>query len=220
MEITYLGHSAFRLKGKQGVAVTDPYDPYVGWAMPQVSADLVTVSHNHPDHSNMAGVKTSSRRDKPFIIDQPGSYEVGGISVFGVKTFHDDQQGTLRGENTVFTIMIDSVRVCHLGDLGHELSNEQISEIGEVDVLLCPVGGHFTIDAKQAIKTIQVLEPGIVIPMHYQTSKHDLKVFADIKPLEVFLSEYGTAPKPESKLNVEKSRLPEETQLVVLASPQ
>jgi len=195
----------------------DPFDSYVGFAMSPVTADLVTISHDHKDHSFAQAVKPSARRDKAFIIDQPGSYEVGGISVFGVAAWHDDQQGSLRGRNTVFTVLIDSIRVCHLGDLGHELDSETISQIGSVDVLLCPVGGHFTIDAKQAVKIVQTLEPSIVIPMHYQTDKHNRQVFADLQPVDAFVSEYGANPVRDSKLVVEKSTLGDETSVVILS---
>lgn len=218
MEITYFGHSAFKLKGKKGTVVTDPFSDAVGWSMPNVSADLVTVSHDHFDHNFVKKISGTARRSNPFIIDTPGEYEVGGVSVFGTATWHDANQGVERGSNTVFTILIDDVRVCHLGDLGHELTNEQLSAIGEIDVLLCPVGGAFTINPAQAVKTIQALEPAYVIPMHYRTDKHDEKVFADVVTLADFLKEYGAEPAPVKELSVDKAKLPEETELVVLQS--
>jgi L-ascorbate metabolism protein UlaG (beta-lactamase superfamily) len=216
MDIIYYGHSCFKIKGSQGSVVTDPYDPYVGFSLPSVSADVVTVSHAHPDHAAFGKISGSTRREKPFIIEQPGEYEVGGISVFGVKTYHDANQGVERGQNIIFTIMVDNIRVCHLGDLGHELSADAISEIGSVDVLLCPVGGTFTIDPKLAVKTIHAIEPSIVVPMHFKTAEHDVNVFSDVATLEDFLKEYGTEVQPEAKLKVDEGRLPEETELVVL----
>lgn len=218
MEITYLGHSCFRLKGANGTVITDPFDDYVGFNFPSASADIVTVSHDHKDHNNFKLINGTTRRDHPFIVDHPGEYEVGGISVFGVKTDHDAQGGVERGSNTVFTILIDDLRVCHLGDLGHQLTQEQLTEIGQVDVLLIPVGGTFTIDPEQAAKIAKALEPSYLIPMHYKTSKHNSDVFGDLATLEDFLREYGAEVTPEAKLVVTKDRLPEETELVVLLS--
>lgn len=216
MEITYLGHSCFKLKSSEGTVITDPYASFVGFSLPTASADVVTVSHDHEDHNAVGQVRGTARRDKPFLITKPGEYEVGGISVFGVKTYHDSHQGVERGVNHVYTILLDNVRVCHLGDLGHELTPEQIEDIGEIDVLLVPVGGVYTIDSQQATKTIHALEPSYVIPMHFKTPQHDEKVFADLETLADFLKEYGSEVQPEAKLVVTKDRLPEETELVVL----
>ena len=218
MEITYLGHSTFKLRGKNGTVVTDPYSNKIGLTMPGVSADIVTVSHDHYDHNAIGSVKGTSRRPEPFVVSFPGEYEVGGISVFGTPTYHDNKQGAERGENTVFRIVIDEIKVCHLGDLGHELSNEQLEEIGEVDVLMVPVGGIYTIDAKTAVAVIQQIEPLYVIPMHYKTAAHSSQGAEDEKwtMLDAFLKEYGSTPTPVAKLNVEKGKLPEETELVVL----
>lgn len=215
MEITYFGHSTFKLKGKSGTVVTDPFADSIGLSLPTISGDIITISHHHDDHNAVKKVNGTARRSDPFIIEHPGEYEVGGISVFGVQTYHDAQQGGERGLNNVFTILIDDVRICHLGDLGHELTVGQLEQIGVVDVLICPVGGHFTIDPKQAVAVIQSIEPAYVIPMHYKTSKHG-EVFNEMQPLEMFLKEYGVQPVPVAKLSVEKGKLPEETELVVL----
>jgi L-ascorbate metabolism protein UlaG (beta-lactamase superfamily) len=197
--------------------VTDPYAAFVGWSMPAVSADVITVSHDHEDHNAIDNVKGTARREKPFIIDQPGEYEVGGVSVFGTKSFHDENGGVERGTNTIYTVFMDGVRVCHLGDLGHELNETQLSEIGQVDVVLCPVGGHFTIDPQTALKVIRTLEPSYVVPMHFNTDQHDPKVFADMSSLADFIKAYGVEAAPVEKLSLDKTRLPEETELVVLA---
>lgn len=216
MDIYYLGHSSFKIKSSVGTVVTDPYDSYVGFSMSTASADVVTVSHQHQDHNAVGQIKGTARRDKPFIVDKPGEYEVGGISVFGVPTFHDGSQGAERGSNVIYTIVMDGIKVCHLGDLGHELTQEQFAEIGSIDVLLVPVGGVFTIDPARAVKTIHMFEPAYVIPMHYKTPEHVEEVFADMATLEDFLKAYGSESKPVAKLTVEASRLPEETELVVL----
>jgi L-ascorbate metabolism protein UlaG (beta-lactamase superfamily) len=217
MQITYLGHSCFKLKGKNGTVVCDPYEGSVGFQMSTVSADIVISSHNHPDHNAVNKVQGTARREKPLVIDAPGEYEVGGISIFGVPTFHDTSKGTERGRNTVYVVYMDHLRVCHLGDLGHELTDAQKSEIGAVDVLLVPVGGHFTINAEEAVKMITELDPFYVIPMHYRTEEHNLDVFADLQPLKKFLDEYGVIKEPVKSLDVEQDRLPEETEIVVLA---
>lgn len=216
MIISYHGHSCFKLKGSRGTLVTDPYGEYVGFSMPTLSADIVTVSHDHPDHNAAHLIKGTARSDKPFIISKPGEYEVGGISVFGVKTYHDAVQGTERGINTTYTIFMDNLKICHLGDLGHELTADQVSDIGEIDILLCPVGGVFTINSELAIKTIRSLEPGIVIPMHFKTDKHNQDLFGELQNLEGFLKEYGAEVTPQKKLEVTKQNIPEETELVLL----
>lgn len=217
MEITYYGHSCFKIKGSQGTIVTDPYHPYVGFTASTLSADIVTVSHQHKDHNAVDQVNGTARRKKPFIVSEAGEYEVGGLSVFGTKTDHDDSKGAERGENIVFVVMVDNVRVCHLGDLGHELTTEQLAEIGPVDVVLCPVGGVYTIDPKTAVKTIHTLEPGFAVPMHYKTKEHEEQMFADLSTLDDFQKAYGTEAKPEAKLKIDSTKIPVETELVVLA---
>ncbi|HEX9817674.1 MAG TPA: MBL fold metallo-hydrolase [Patescibacteria group bacterium] len=217
MTITYHGHSCFKLRGKTGSVVTDPYGDDVGFSLPSLSADLVTVSHDHHDHNQAHKIGGTARRNNPFIINQLGEYEVGGISVFGVKSFHDDQQGVERGANSIFTIAIDGVRVCHLGDLGHELTEEQVKQIGIIDVLLVPVGGIFTLNAKQAVAVTRALEPSFVIPMHYNTMEHNQEMFGQLQPVEDFLKEFGVDNVTKvDKLKIESDRLPEEIEVVVL----
>lgn len=216
MTITYHGHSCFKIKGKRGTVVTDPFSEYVGFSLPSLSADIVTVSHDHPDHNASNKVGGTARRSKPFIIDAAGEYEVGGISVFGVPAFHDDSKGTERGRNTIFTILIDGMRVCHLGDLGHALTESMIEEIGEIDVLLVPVGGVFTIDPAMAVKTIRSLEPSIVIPMHFKTEMHKEDLFGELKTVADFLKEYGVEVAPVDKLDLDEGNSPEETEVVIL----
>jgi L-ascorbate metabolism protein UlaG (beta-lactamase superfamily) len=217
MIITYHGHSCFKLKGKRGTVITDPFEAYVGFSPSSLTADIVTVSHQHKDHNAISKVKGTEAHPKPFIIDSPGEYEVGGVSVFGDKMYHDSVGGVERGENTVFTILLDDLRVCHLGDLGHTLTEEQVEKIGLVDILFVPVGGHFTINPEQANEVIRMIEPSIVIPMHFLTPEHDSKVFGDLKTLADFTKEYGIEPAAVPKLSIEKDRLPEETELVILS---
>ncbi|MEO8581830.1 MAG: MBL fold metallo-hydrolase [Patescibacteria group bacterium] len=216
MEITYLGHSCFKLKGKNGTVVCDPFQGSVGFEMSSVSADIVTSSHDHPDHNAISKVKGTARREKPFVINMPGEYEVGGISIFGVPTYHDKSKGTERGSNTIYIIYMDHLRVCHLGDLGHELTDAQKSQIGSIDVLLLPVGGKFTIDAATAVKLITELDPFYVIPMHYRTEEHDAELFGELMPLKKFLDEYGVNKEPVKSLDVDAEKMPEEAEVVVL----
>jgi L-ascorbate metabolism protein UlaG (beta-lactamase superfamily) len=216
MQITYYGHSCFKLKGKRGTVVTDPYDDSIGLVLPRLSADILTISHEHPDHSAIEKVGGTARRGQPFLINKPGEYEVDRISVFGVQAYHDSSQGTERGINRIYSILLDGIKVCHLGDLGHELTTEQLEAIGRVDILLCPVGGVYTIDPKLAVKAIRALEPGIVIPMHFKTDRHNQDTFGELSTLADFLREFGTDPQALPKLEVEAGRIPEETELMVL----
>lgn len=219
MDITYLGHASFKLRGKEASAVTDPFDSSIGFSLPRISADVATVSHSHEDHNNVRAVSGTSKRAKPFVIDAPGEYEVSGVSVFGTSTFHDAKQGSERGQNTVFVIQVDGVLVAHLGDLGHVLSDKQVEKIGAVDVLLIPVGGVHTIGPKDAITVISQLQPSIVVPMHYKTRDHNDRVFGELEEVDTFLGEggYDQAQKL-NKLPVTKASLPEEMGVVVLKS--
>jgi L-ascorbate metabolism protein UlaG (beta-lactamase superfamily) len=216
MEISYLGHSCFKLRGKHGTVICDPYQDSIGFSLPTTSGDIVTISHDHYDHNAADRVKGTARREKPFIITSPGEYEVGGISVFGIQTFHDAHEGIERGNNLVFTVFMDYITVCHLGDLGHELQEKHVQEIGTVDVLLIPVGGVYTINAETAVKVINELNPSYVIPMHYKSELHTSEQFAEVAPLKQFLDEYGVQKNPEKSLSVEAGSLPEETEIVLL----
>ena len=164
MDLTWLGHGCFRLRGKNASVVTDPFPPSIGLKLPKLEAELVTVSHPHENHSYTQAVAGGGYR-----IEGPGEYEVAGVSVFGLPTFHDASSGAERGRNTVYVIELDDVRICHLGDLGHRLGDQDAEAIGTVDVLLVPVGGHNTVNAAQAAEIVTQLEPKIVIPMHYAT---------------------------------------------------
>jgi len=219
MQITYEGHSCFKLKGKQGTVVMDPFSEEIGLPLGRMTADIVTISHHHFDHNNLEKVKGSEGRGEagPLVIDAAGAYESGGVSVFGVRTWHDAAEGADRGANIVFTVYIDGLNVCHLGDLGQVLTPEQVAEIGEIDVLMMPVGGTFTIGPKEAIEVAKMLNPAFVIPMHYRTPLHKVENFGDLVTLEAFLNEYGMAPEAVAKLDVDKARLPEETELVVMS---
>lgn len=218
MDISYLGHSCFRIKSKTGTVVMDPFDSSVGLSLPSPSADIVTVSHGHLDHNNTKIVSGTARRKDPFVISEPGEYEIEGVSVFGYSTYHDDKKGEERGENIVFVVQAEGIRVVHLGDLGHNLSEKMIEMLDGVDILLVPVGGVYTIDAKIALDIIENVGPYVVIPMHYRTKDHDAKVFGDVAPLEEFVSLYGGEVREieDDKYSVSRISLSEDATEVVV----
>ncbi len=208
MDINWLGHSCFRLKGSQSVVITDPYSPEIGYTLGKQSAAIITVSHQHPGHSFVAGIS-----DNPRVIKGPGEYEVAGTLIIGLATFHDREEGKARGKNTVYVIQLDELSVCHLGDIGHPLTARQIEEIGNVDILLVPVGGMSTINATTAAEVVRQLEPRLVIPMHFKTPV----VNKDLEPIDRFLKEMGVkdaATRP--RLTVTKNNLPAGMQVVLL----
>ncbi|MBC8076605.1 MAG: MBL fold metallo-hydrolase [Chloroflexales bacterium] len=215
-DITYLGHSCFRLRGRDGVVLCDPFDRSVGVDIGRPTAHIVTVSHDHPDHNNTAAVRPL--RESTFVINGPGEYEVSGVLITGVRTAHDAQGGKERGFNTAYVIHLDDVAFCHLGDLGHELTQSQIETIGSVDVLFVPVGGGETIGADMAPAVISQLEPRIVIPMHYATDQ--LALDAQLEPLDKFTHALGLKEvKQVDKLTVSATSLPaegEQAQVVVM----
>lgn len=210
MDISFLGHAAFKIKGKTATVITDPYDDSIGIKFPKIEADIVTVTHSHFDHNAVAKIEGD-----PFIIRGPGEYEVNGVEVAGVASFHDNKKGEERGKNTIYNIKIDRVNVAHLGDLGQEsLTSEQIEEIGNVDILLIPVGGYFTIDGAQASKIVSQLEPKIVIPMHFKNP--EVKI-SELEGSEKFLKEMGKENVESlTKLSITVEKLPEETQVILL----
>jgi L-ascorbate metabolism protein UlaG (beta-lactamase superfamily) len=208
MEITWLGHSCFRIKGSEAAVLTDPYSPDYGYDLGKPKADIITVSHQHADHNYIQAISDAR------VISGPGEYEIGGVLIIGVPTYHDDARGEKKGKNTVYLIEIDEVTVCHLGDLGHVLTSEQAEELGDVDILLIPVGGNYTIDAPQAAEVVRQIDPKIVIPMHYQTPA----VTMDLEPVGRFLKELGVGELESSpKLSVTKSNLPENLQVRLLS---
>jgi L-ascorbate metabolism protein UlaG (beta-lactamase superfamily) len=220
-DIQYLGHSCFRLRGRDGIVLTDPFDRSVGMDIGRPTAHIVTVSHRHPDHANVLAVKPL--REQLFVVEGAGEYEVGGIMIAGVRTYHDNKKGAELGKNTVYVIHMDDVIFCHLGDLGHELTTQQLDEIGNVDVLFIPVGGGETISPATATSVISQIEPRIVVPMHYAMSGQQ-SFTTDLAPLEKFTHELGLKDVvAEEKLSVTAANLPaegEETRVVVMQRVQ
>lgn len=226
-EIQYLGHSCFRLRGREGTVLTDPYDRSAGIEIGRPTATIVTVSHDHPDHAHTAAVRPL--RERLFTIDGPGEYEVGGVLITGIRTYHDKRKGADLGNNTAYVIHLDDVVFCHLGDLGHELTTQQLEDIGSIDVLFIPVGGGETIGPATAISVIGQLEPRVVIPMHYAASEAasapaDTPLLADLAPIDKFIQEMGMKDVvAEERLTITNANLPaegEETRIVVMKSTQ
>jgi len=211
VDISWFGQSYFRIKGKTSTVVIDPYDPAItGLKLPkEVIADAVLQTHSHADHANVSSVSGD-----PIVVTGPGEYEVKGISVLGIQTYHDKVKGAERGLNTVYNVNFEGLNIVHLGDLGHLLSEEQIREIGVTDILMIPVGGTYTIDAKLAAEVVNQLEPKIILPMHYG-GVPDLKI--ELAPLTDFLKEMGKeVSEPVAKLTISKDKLSDEPQIVVL----
>lgn len=212
MDVTWLGHGCFRLRGKNAAVITDPYPPAIGLRLAKQDADLVTISHQHDNHSYAEIV-----RGEPYIIKGPGEYEVKDVSVIGLPSFHDSEKGAKRGPNTVYLIEIDDVRICHLGDLGHKLDDAEAETVASVDVLLVPVGGRTAINAVEAADVVRQLEPRYVVPMHYAIP--GLKVQLD--GVERFLKEMAvTATEPQPKLTVQASSAGEWDTKVVILEPR
>jgi L-ascorbate metabolism protein UlaG (beta-lactamase superfamily) len=214
MEIKYFGHSTFLLKNKTTSVVTDPYDPeIVSLKFPKhTECDIVTISHDHRDHNY-----TQILENSPFVVKGKGEYEIKGVSIIGINSYHDKEKGAQRGKNTIYRIEMDNLAIVHMGDLGHVLSSEELDEIDGVDILLIPVGGTYTINASEAKNIINEIEPSIVIPMHYGRSELSGPEFAELADLKVFFAEMGKEmPPPIPKLSISKEKLPPEMQIVIL----
>lgn len=209
MEIIWHGHAHFRIRGREGIVVTDPTLRKGNGSAPRTTADVVTISHDHPGHSQ-AGVVGG----QPKVLTGPGEYEVKGINIVGIPTFHDAERGKKRGKNTAYLINLDELVVCHLGDLGQIPTAEQVDQIGDnVDVLLVPVGGGGTIDAAQAVEVISLIDPRVVIPMHYQVGELD----PQLDPVDRFLREMGVVDaEAQPRVSITRSGLPEATEVMVL----
>ncbi len=208
MEISWLGHSCFLIRGKEKTIITDPCHPDLGYRLGQPEADIVTLSHSHPGHNYIEGVA-----DDPKQIKSPGEYEIGGTFITGLASFHDNRKGDLRGKNTIYIIEMDGITLCHLGDLGHPLDPHFIEEIGDIDILFLPVGEVSTMPIDTAVEIIRQLEPPIVIPMHYKTETFT----GNLSVVDKFLDKMrirGLEPRP--KLSITSSSLPSSTQTVVL----
>lgn len=212
MEIMWYGQACFRLRSRGLAVVTDPYSPEIGLKLPRLTATIVTVSHQHEDHNYIDAIK-----GPPFIISGPGEYEIEGIFVIGVGTYHDAKQGQERGKNTAYLIEFEGLTICHLGDLGHVLTQEQVEQLNSVDILLIPVGGKYTLNGSKAAEVVGLLEPKIVVPMHYKVPGLNVQVEGASR----FLKELAVEPPSKLELlTISKSQLPDETRVVLLEPKQ
>lgn len=217
MQIIWNGQSCFQIitnlgQGNQIKIVIDPFSEDIGLKLPKLEADVLLITHGHHDHNNIKGVLGN-----PFLIEGPGEYEVKGISIEGISSWHDSKEGKERGGNTIYVIETEEIRLCHLGDLGQkELNEEQIDQIGDIDILLIPTGGVLTISPNEAIKIMSQIEPKIIIPMHYALPK--LKV--ELEGLEKFLKPLGIkSVVPQPKLSIKKKDITtEEVKIIILKS--
>lgn len=208
MKIKYIGHSSFLIKGNTKTnhsltIVTDPYDPKsTGFPYPKQETDIVTSSHEgHGDHDYYDGIKPSGENETPFIINTPGEYEIKGLRIYGLKSFHDDVEGTKRGQNTIYIFDFEEARIAHLGDLGHNLDSDQLEALEAVDILMIPIGGIYTIDIKIALQVIENVEPKAVIPMHFKTPKHS-DTFKELSTLDEFIKESGLNVREMNELKI------------------
>jgi L-ascorbate metabolism protein UlaG (beta-lactamase superfamily) len=212
MDITALGHSGFRLRGKETTVIIDPPATTLGSSLKGITADIICVTHNHSGHSNIQGIGGT-----PYIVSGPGEYEVGGVLITGLRTYHDDKKGEERGSNTVYIIHMDDIVFCHLGDIGHTLNASQQQEASGADVLMVPVGGHSTIGAKEAVELVGELEPSYVIPMHYRANQSN-ELTSRLEPVDTFLKAMGVAQiDPVTRLTVTRSTIPAEPQVIILS---
>lgn len=213
MDIVWHGHACFRLRGREATIVTDPYDRSTGFPPLKVGADVVTVSHRHPHHSNLEAVSAAS--DRVRLIDGPGEYEVAGSLIEGVATYRDKQKGKALGKNTAYMIHLDDLSIVHLGALAHTLNSSQIESLKDADIMLVPVGGGTVLDASAASEIVSQLEPRIVIPMYYGTPTEPLD------PVDRFCKEMAVSEvTPQARLTVTRTTLPDETRIVVLTAPE
>lgn len=208
MEIIWYGRGCFRLRSRGGSVLTDPFSPECGYRLPRISASIVTISHDDPGHNYVAAA-----RGRPYIIQGPGEYEIGGIFVIGVQTFHDNKRGAERGKNTAYLIEMEEMTICHLGDLGHLPDQEQMEELDGVDILLVPVGGKEVLTSSQAVEVVNLLEPKIVIPMRYRVADLD----REMATVTRFLSEMSAKDvKPQEGFQITRAHLPEEPHVILL----
>lgn len=209
MKISYLGHSCFKLTNTAGVAlITDPYKS-VGYELPKnLKADIVTVSHDHFDHNGVDAVSGS-----PEWIQGEGTGECCGICLTGIKTWHDPEEGKLRGKNTVYKMEIDGLTLCHLGDIGEVCTKELCEKVGKVDVLFLPIGGTYTINAEQAKEYVEMLAPKIAIPMHYRPSDGKL----DIDGPDKFLLQYAEEDilRVQGEIDLTKESIENQTKKII-----
>ncbi|MCH7483810.1 MAG: MBL fold metallo-hydrolase [Chloroflexi bacterium] len=208
MEIVWLGHSSFRIRAREATVITDPCPPSTGYSIGKPTADIVTLSHAHDDHTYLKAVA-----GKPTVIDSIGEYEISGAFLTSILTYHDGERGGERGKNLTFVIEMEGIKICHLGDLGHAPTADQAEGMTGADVLMIPVGGDSTIDGAKAAEIVPMLDARIVIPMHYKTPV----ARGNLEPADRFLKEMqATAVQAQPKLSLSYNTVPSDTQVILL----
>ena len=212
MEITWYGHACFQIKTEITTITTDPFDDSLGLPVPKLSANIVTVSHDNPRHNAIQTIEGT-----PKIFNRPGEYEIQQVFIVGATIYHPSAKTTANAlKNIVFTYEADGLTICHMGDIRHVPTQRQVEHFANVDILLLPVGNGNSLNASQASEVIGIIEPSIVIPMHYYLPNINIK----LDPLEKFIKEMGLpAYDAIDKLKISKNSLPENTQTIIL-SPQ
>ncbi len=212
MVIDWLGHSCFKVTLKNGTRILlDPYDDRVGYAPQEVEADIVTISHSHHDHSDLSHVTGDYT-----VVKEPGVYTFGELTIEGIKTWHDTNQGADRGENICYMLSVNGMRLCHLGDIGYLPEDDLAEKIKGSEILMVPVGGKYTVDACEALKICEMVAPNVIIPMHFKTPVTNL----DIAPLSDFLEaagrEYDVSHLGKCYLKIDKASLKKRTRIIVM----
>ena len=208
MEILWLGHSSFRIRAREATVITDPCPPSTGYTIGKPTADIVTLSHAHDDHTYLKAIA-----GKPIVIDSPGEYEISGAFLTAIPTYHDGEKGGERGKNLTFVIEMEGIKICHLGDLGHAPTADQAEGMTGADVLMIPVGGDSTIDGAEAAEIVPMLDARIVIPMHYKTPVAK----GNLEPADRFLKEMqAAAVQAQPKLSLSYNTVPSDTQVILL----
>jgi L-ascorbate metabolism protein UlaG (beta-lactamase superfamily) len=209
VRISWMGHAMFILEDKGGNRlVTDPYNEYVGYNLPDIEADIVLVSHDHGDHSNIDLVKGN-----PIIKRDTGAQEIKGILITGFSSHHDSYKGKERGPNVIFRWEMQGLVFIHLGDLGHVIEGELAEELSGADVLFIPVGGVFTIEDSQAEQVVKKLKPHIAVPMHYRTPACSLPLQTE----EPFVARFDNVERTgKQPLLISKENLPEKVRILVM----
>jgi len=208
MEIYWLGHGCFRLRGRDATVLTDPCPPSTGYKIGKVNTDIVTISRDLAESNHRAAAA-----GQVVFLDSPGEYEISGVLLTAVDTDRADRDDG-HSRNLAFVIDIDDIKVCHLGDIQSVPSGDEVEELAGIDILLVPVGGGSALGAEKAAELVSLLEPKIVIPMLYKTDVSK----GNFEPVDHFVKEMGVEAKaPEQRLNISRSGLPDDTQLILLS---
>jgi L-ascorbate metabolism protein UlaG (beta-lactamase superfamily) len=207
-EIRWFGHNCFRIRAREATVVIDPVGKNTGYAMAKQTADVVLLTHEHPGHANLTAIKPPYQ-----VVRGPGEYEMHDVFITGIRTYHDAENGAQNGYNTAYLLEVEGMTVCHVGDLGHALNEDQLEILTGADILMIPVGGGSVITTEQAAETVGLLEPKVVIPMQYATPIGDKK----LGELEPFCKALGVpVPAADEKLTLRHSELTETMRLVTL----